>query len=124
LVEVDDDSYQENDHQSCGKVVVLLPEVPEENAEDQEDVERLDDLKDEQLDNGRFMDHHSSRSVCILQMKSIGLFIALLFLLFIGELPDPIRIVVYAQSDSLVPFHQVCHVPVGKTYRFGFDPVS
>ena len=49
LVQVDDDSDDENHEQCGGKVVVRFGHIPEHHAENQEDVERLDYLLHRQL---------------------------------------------------------------------------
>ena len=68
MVEVDDDSDEEDEEQSGGEVVVLFCDEPEENAEDEEDVERLDDLKNEQLEDSRLLDDHCPRPVGVLEL--------------------------------------------------------
>ena len=73
LVQIDDHANQEDSQQGRGEVVVGLSDVPEEDAENEEDVEGLDDLEDEQFDDGGLMDHHRPRAIGMLQGVGMGL---------------------------------------------------
>jgi len=114
LVKVDDHPDQENGHEGGCKIVVLLHEEPEEHAEDEENVEWLDDLEDEQLYYGWLVDHHRPWAIGLFQMICVCLLIALFLPLLVCQLLDPITVVVYAQTDTL-SVHYICHVPVGET---------
>ena len=47
LMQVDDDSDEEYDEKCCGEVEIIFCDVPEEDAKDEEDIERFDDFVDE-----------------------------------------------------------------------------
>lgn len=115
LVQIDDHSDQEDHQESSREVIVSFSKEPEEDTEDQKDIERFDDLEDQQFNNSRFMDDHGPRSICILQMMRICLAITLLLTILLGENPDPFLIIIKTQLDNLPSLYDISHVPINKT---------
>ncbi len=84
-MQVDDDSDEEDDEQCCGEVEIIFCDVPEEDAKDEEDIERFDDFVDEQFYDGWFFDDHGSWSVGVFEMEGVCFSHSFFYFLNIGE---------------------------------------
>ncbi len=70
MEQIDDNTSDKDDEQGSGEVVVLFCEGPEGYTEQEEDVERFDDLVDYQLDDPWLPDHHRPWAVRLPQAQS------------------------------------------------------
>ena len=91
-----------------------MVERPVRHTEDEEEVERTQDLPDEKVHATGSLDDHRPRPVAVLQL--VGLAITQAPLLFFGPdyVADPVPVVVHTDTDLILLIEDVGHIPVDK----------